>query len=58
MENKEAGRMTVAEKIVALKNIITELESEYCENCQEWDCDYCRNYYRAEAENAKRRNDE
>ena len=19
-----------------------EIESRYCDNCQEWDCDYCR----------------
>jgi hypothetical protein len=46
--------MTVAEKLETLKDIIAELNSEYCENCQEWDCDYCR----AEAENAERRTDE
>jgi len=50
----ELGRMTVAEKLETLKDIIAELNSEYCENCQEWDCDYCR----AEAENAERRTDE
>ena len=34
--------MTVAEELAMLKNTITEIESRYCENCQEWDCDYCR----------------
>ena len=43
--------MTVAEELANLKDIITKLKSEYCENCQEWDCDYCR----AEAENVERR---
>lgn len=34
--------MTVAEELAMLKNVITEIKSRYCENCQEWDCDYCR----------------
>ena len=53
----ECGRgkqMIVAEKVEALRDKITELESKYCENCQEWDCDYCR----AEVENTERRIDE
>ena len=43
--------MTVSEELAMLKNVITEIESRYCENCQEWDCDYCR----AEADRAERR---
>ncbi len=34
--------MTVTEEIKTLKDIITKLKSKYCENCQEWYCDYCR----------------
>lgn len=34
--------MTVAEELSTLKDIITKLESKYCENCQERDCDYCK----------------
>lgn len=34
--------MTVAEELAMLKSVITEIKSRYCENCQEWDCDYCR----------------
>ncbi len=34
--------MTVCEELAILKNMITEIESRYCEICQEWDCDYCR----------------
>lgn len=43
--------MTVAEELAMLKNVITEIESRYCENCQEWDCDYCR----AEMDGTERR---
>ena len=46
--------MTVAEELAMLKNVITEIESRYCENCQEWDCDYCR----AETDSTERRTDE
>lgn len=46
--------MKVVEELAALKDIITELESKYCGNCQEWDCDYCR----AETDSTERRNDE
>ena len=38
--------MTVWEEIKELHEHIEELESEYCEKCQERDCDYCQ----AEAE--------
>lgn len=34
--------MLVTEKLKLLKDSVEELESKYCENCQEWDCDYCR----------------
>lgn len=34
--------MTIAEKINYLEEIIIELKIEYCENCQEWDCDLCK----------------
>ena len=34
--------MIVAEELAMLKNAIAKIESRYCENCQEWDCDYCR----------------
>ena len=34
--------MTVAEELVMLKTVIIDIKSRYCENCQEWDCDYCR----------------
>lgn len=43
--------MKVAEELAVLEGIIAELKSEYCENCQEWDCDYCS----FETENAERR---
>ena len=46
--------MTVIEELTMLKDVITEIESQYCENCQEWDCDYCR----AEMDSIERRNDE
>jgi len=46
--------MTVAEELAMLKNVITEIESRYCENCQEWCCDYCR----AKTDRAERRTDE
>jgi len=34
--------MKVAKELERLKNVIAEIEEQYCENCQEWDCDYCR----------------
>lgn len=34
--------MTVDEELAVLKNAITEIMSRYCENCQEWECDYCQ----------------
>ena len=46
--------MTVAEELVMLKNVITKIESRYCENCQEWDCDYCR----SETDSIERRTDD
>ena len=46
--------MTVAEELAKLKNMITEIESQYCENCQEWDCYCCR----AETDSTERRTDE
>ena len=46
--------MNVAEELALLKNLITAIESRYCENCQEWDCDYCR----AEIDSTERREDE
>ena len=46
--------MTVAEELAMLKNVITEIELRYCENCQEWDCDDCR----AETDGTERRTDE
>ena len=33
--------MKVIEKIRVLRSIITNLHEKYCENCKEWDCDYC-----------------
>ena len=46
--------MIVAEELAMLKNMIAEIESRYCENCQEWDCDYCR----ARTESSERRIDD
>lgn len=46
--------MTVNEELSLLKAAVAELESKYCENCQEWDCDFCR----AEADSAERRTDD
>ena len=45
--------MTVAEELKLLNQVQTELEEKYCENCQEWDCDYCR----AETDSTERRTD-
>ena len=42
VSNCEVNKMTVTEEIKTLKDIITKLKSKYCENCQEWYCDYCR----------------
>lgn len=33
--------MIVAKEIAFLKTAIEELEEKYCQNCQDWDCDYC-----------------
>ncbi len=33
--------MTASEKIDMLKEQIEKIKEEYCENCQESDCDYC-----------------
>ena len=38
---RKAGRMLVAEELELLKGTIAELEEKYCQNCQEWDCNYC-----------------
>ena len=34
--------MTVDRKIGELMMQIEELKETYCDNCQEYDCDYCR----------------
>lgn len=46
--------MTVDEELKLLKQAQAELEEKYCENCQEWDCDYCR----AETDSTERRTDD
>lgn len=33
--------MTIDKKLMHLREQIEELESRFCSNCQEWDCDYC-----------------
>ena len=33
--------MSVDEKLAFLETAIAELKVKYCENCQEYDCDYC-----------------
>lgn len=33
--------MRVAEKIELLRDVIEEIEEEYCSECQEYDCDFC-----------------
>lgn len=38
--------MTIYEELKLLKQAQEELEEKYCENCQEWDCDFCM--YRSE----------
>ncbi len=39
--HRKARIMSVAEELDLLKGTIAELEEKYCQNCQEWDCDYC-----------------
>ena len=34
--------MSVDEKIALLETAVAKLKEKYCENCQEYDCDYCR----------------
>lgn len=34
--------MSVDEKLALLKTAIARLKEKYCDNCQEYDCDYCR----------------
>jgi len=34
-------RMRVAEGIELLRDVIEEIEEEYCSECQECDCDFC-----------------
>lgn len=43
--------MTVNEKLALLKTAIARLKAKYCDNCQEYDCDYCR----AEVDDEERR---
>lgn len=43
--------MSVDEKIALLETAITKLKVKYCDNCQEYDCDYCH----AEVDDAERR---
>ena len=38
----ERRMMTIAEELKLLKQAQAELEEKYCENCQEWDCDFCK----------------
>lgn len=34
--------MSVDEKLALLETAIARLKEKYCDNCQEYDCDYCR----------------
>lgn len=40
--------MKVDELLRKLEGTIEGIKEKYCENCQEWDCDYCA--YETEAE--------
>ena len=40
--HRKERRMSVDEKLALLKTAIVRLKEKYCENCQEYDCDYCR----------------
>ena len=33
--------MRVAKEIKLLRDVIEEIEEEYCSECQEYDCDFC-----------------
>ena len=34
--------MTIAEELKLLNQVQEELEEKYCENYQEWDCNFCK----------------